>query len=445
MQIKSCTLGRVGMILVVVALAWACGGCASTETEVQKAAKDWCMTIRGSQVIPVYPLTEDIQPGDIFLVQVPIDKQQTLYEQNGFLALDNHLDRMNPTGYERFYAYSFFGKGVTNELPRDWIRPTGTNQSWQLAPHVAFPSYSFSVRNGAGMNLAVPVEGVPVGLSLMASDAANGTIEIKDAYTMGVDTISLFHQLQDWAKANAGFLEYFGPNGQQTNYLRVVTRIYATGKMSVSLMDASSRSGGADVGVPKPVNLVSTTLPTNSTNSSDATLQNYTNGWNTLSQIVQAAGAAKDAAGNILPGGSLRLTAASARSVSMDESFTPPIVFGYLGFDCAVAENGELGPPIPTYAVIQSGQTLNQLKQFQQFQHGIKSQGELLSEIQTNYSASSIAKQEGIRKKASDLGLISGMVSDENFIKTLRRAIDPIDADVTQKFKDLADFSAQSQ
>jgi hypothetical protein len=106
------------------------------------------------------------------------------------------------------------------------------------------------------MNLAVPVEGVPVGLSLMASDAASGTIEIKDSYTMGVDTISLYRQLGDWAKANTDFLGYFGPGGKQTNYLRVVTRIYATGKMSVSLTDASSRSGGLDVGVPKPVNLL---------------------------------------------------------------------------------------------------------------------------------------------------------------------------------------------
>jgi len=403
------------------------------------------MTIRGSQVIPVYPLTEDIQPGDIFLVQVPIEKQQKLYRKNGFLALDNHLDRLNPTGYNRFYEHSFFAKGETNDLPRDWIRPSGTNQSWQLAPHVAFPSYSFTVRNGAGMNLAVPVQGVPVGLSLMASDAASGTIEIKDAYTIGVDTISLYHQLQDWAKMNPDFLAWFGPNGKQTNFLRVVTRIYATGKMSVSLMNASSRSGGLDAGVPKPVNLLTATLPANSTNTSEATLQNYTNGWNTLSQIVQAAGAVKGAAGNVLPGGSLRLTAASARSVSIDESFAPPIVFGYIGFDCAITENGELGAPIPTYAVIQSGQTLNQLKQFQQFKHEIKSQGELLSKIQTNYSADSIVKREGIRKKASNIGLISGTVSDENFINMLRRAIEPNDATVTQKFKDLADFSAQPQ
>ena len=42
------------------------------------------------------------------------------------------------------------------------------------------------------MSLAVPVSGVPVGLSLLASDSASGTIQIEDARTLGVDTISLY-------------------------------------------------------------------------------------------------------------------------------------------------------------------------------------------------------------------------------------------------------------
>src|SRR5689334_25104221 len=110
-------------------------GChTSKQYQLEHIAKDWCMTIRASQVIPVYPLTEDIQPGDIFLVQVPVDKQQQLYEANGFMALDNNLARLNPAGYDSFYDHSFFAAGETNELARDWIRPTGTNQSWQRAP-----------------------------------------------------------------------------------------------------------------------------------------------------------------------------------------------------------------------------------------------------------------------------------------------------------------------
>jgi hypothetical protein len=49
-------------------------------------------------------------------------------------------------------------------------------------------------------------------------------------------------------------------------------------------------------------------------------------------------------------GGKLRLTAASARSVSMTETFDPPLVFGYLGFDVPILQGGDLGAPIPTHA-----------------------------------------------------------------------------------------------
>src|SRR6185369_7504669 len=71
-------------------------GCVSQQKDEQlsEVAKGWCKTIRASQVIPVYPLTEDVQPGDIFVVQVPIDRQQKVYEDRGFLPLDHHVARL---------------------------------------------------------------------------------------------------------------------------------------------------------------------------------------------------------------------------------------------------------------------------------------------------------------------------------------------------------------
>ncbi|HEV2693316.1 MAG TPA: hypothetical protein VG347_10520 [Verrucomicrobiae bacterium] len=427
----------VGLGLGLAALAGS--GCASSETQVQKAAKDWCMTIRGSQVIPVYPLTEDIQPGDIFLVQVPIDQQQKLYNQSGFLALDNHLARLNPAGYADFYAHNFFAKNSTTDLPLDWIRPGGTNQSWQLAPHAAFPSYSFSVQNGAGLNLAVPVEGVPVGLSLLASAAASGTVQIQDAHTVGVDTLSLFNQVQQWSTTNADFLKNFGTSetAKNHNYLRIVTRLYLTGRMTVTLTDASSRSAGADAGVPKPVNLLVPQLP-NSSNSPATTLQNYTNAFSTLSSIVAAATDAKDAAGNILPGGSLRLAAASSRSVSLDETFNPPLVVGYLGFDCAILPDGSLGAPIPTHANLDPNYKLNQLAVFSS---NLVNNIDTFGLIQKNYAAATSAQKLAIRQKALALGLIPSLTPDETFIKVLRRSVDANDPVMTQKFKTLSEFN----
>ena len=346
--------------LALLGAALLLAGCATPEQQIQKVAKDWCMTIRGSQVLPVYPLTADLQPGDVFLVQVPIDQQQALYKKRGFLPLDNNIARLNPTGYDEYYGHSFLNTNVSNLLPRDLIIGTcngtnGTTLSWRSAPRVAFPSYSFSVQNGAGLSLAVPVHGVPVGLSLLGSEAASGSIQIQEARTLGVDTLSLYLQVKAWSTntVNAAFLRNFRASAKEkkNNFLRVVTRIFAAGRMVVTLKDAGNRSGGLDVGAPKPVSLLQAQLPATTTNAADAALTNFTSAWSTLAEIVKAATAVTDAAGKILPGGSLRLAAASARSVSLDEAFDPPVIVGYLGFDCLIDADGKLGPPIPSQAI----------------------------------------------------------------------------------------------
>jgi hypothetical protein len=435
--------------LVMLTVAWICSGCASAGKQVQRAAKDWCMTIRGSQVIPVYPLIEDIQPGDVFLVQVPIDQQQQLYKDKGFLALDNLIARINPSGYDDFYSHSFLNSEATNLLPRDWIRPngiglySGTNgtntRAWQTAPRAAFPSYSFTVQNGSGLSLAVPVSGVPVGLSLLASDAASGTIQIEDARTLGVDIISLYDQLKSWAATNTVFLQNFGASTEhkKTNYLRVVTRVYATGKMMVSLKDASNRSGGLDVGVPKPVNLLTPELPAAATNTPESALKNYTNAWNVISDSVKGASALTNAAGQVLPGGSLRLAAASARTVSLDETFDPPLIFGYLGFDCAINADGSLAPPNPTQAVLDA-QVVND---FSQFKTNFTNETNSFDLIEKAYLAAKPQRRAQIRDQALQLGLIEQPVEDARFIKTLRRTVDATNPVIARKLKTLAEFS----
>src|SRR5262245_27057062 len=164
--------------------------CSSTskQKQLESVAKDWSMTIRASQVMPVYPLTEDLQPGDIFLVQLPITRQQDLWRKKGFLPLDNHVGRLDPSHYPEFYDHSFLIKAepdVDKWLPGEWRGTTPASAgadgsaplpAWSSAPRSAFPSYSFSVRQSTGIDLAIPVSGVPVGLGLLGSDAADGTV-----------------------------------------------------------------------------------------------------------------------------------------------------------------------------------------------------------------------------------------------------------------------------
>jgi hypothetical protein len=426
--------------LLLLALV-ASSGCASywKRKELTAVAKDWCLTIRASQVIPVYPLTEDVQPGDVFLVQVPVAQQQDAYKKKGFLPLDNHLTRLHPTNYTGFYGHSFLAQQTNPLMPRDWIRPTGDGKpkNWEPAPHTAFPSYSFSVKSGQGLNLAVPVQGVPVGLSLLNSDAADGTVTIKQARTMGVDILSLWEQLEGWAASHAKFLAPYASTDRQTNYLRIITRVYATGRMDVSLRDSSSQNAGLDVGAAKPVSLLFPQAPLGDSNVVAAAAAGYTNGWSLLQEMLNKGAQAKDAAGNFLPGGSLRLTGASARTVSLAEEFDPPVVFGYLAFDCAIGAAGQLHPPIPTQAHLDAKATIHRQRALD-YNSSQKNQQDSFRIVNEYYRAANAEQQTAIRKYAQELKL-SAEGQDTEWLMGLFEMVDGNDPIKTGKFQKLRD------
>jgi hypothetical protein len=335
-------------VMLVIATA-----CASQmrNRELEQVAKDWSMVIRASQVIPVYPLTEDLQPGDVFLVQVPIDRQQEIYAQRGFLPLDNMIDRIDPKGYKKFYEKSFGASDGDISLPKHWLAP-GKLEAWSVAPNASFPTYSFSVRSGGGFNLALPVQGVPVGLSLMGGGAAEGTVTIADARTYGVDTVSLYKDVVTWARDNRDFLLHFAPDGDKHNYLRVVTRVYLTGRLNVSLQSSRSFGATASAGAPKPVDLV---VPKTSPTPEGVTIESFTQNIENLNKMLEEAlkKIKVDGADRFLPGGTVKVVSASADSISLSETFNRPLVIGYLGFDMAIGPDGGLGPPIPTHALLE--------------------------------------------------------------------------------------------
>ena len=343
---------RVLVAVLLVCLSCS-AGCATYQKRraLEAVARDWCYTIRASQVLPVYPLTEDIQPGDLFLVQLPIDRQQEAYRERGFLPLDNLIARLRPSGYKQFYENSF---GL-DTLPKTLVEHDGAG--WVKAPTAAFPSYAFSVQSGQGAKVAIPVNGVPVGLSLMNSDAAEGSITLSDVRTYGVDTVSLFQDVTSWQKKNQVFLRNFTPHEkekgcwyrrgrQHQNYLRVVARVYVTRKVNVALRDSGATSGKVDVGASKTVELL--TAKTDD-NPGIASAENYAKNLSALNSAIDATLKGADA---VAPGGTLKVVSASSRSISMVETFPKPLVLGYLGFDMAILEDGALGPPIPTHAVV---------------------------------------------------------------------------------------------
>lgn len=320
------------------------------QTELREVAKRWCLTIRASQVIPVYPLTEDIQPGDIFLVQTPIPRQVSEYTQRGFLPLELHLHRLANLEYADFYNAAYFKGDFGEAIPHDRPKPgeasddaTAPRFSLASLPAAAFPDYTFEAKRGMGTRLAIPISGVPVGLSFLGASTVNGSVKMRDAFTYGLDNARLLKSVGDWAEQPDVQLMLSRTRSATTNrlFLRVVSRVYLVGGVTVSLQAQGSRSGGADVGAAKEANPF--TMTKEDANELKTVADSY-------KEALQAVGKALNEG---LPGGSVRFVAANRGTVIMDEKFGRLLAIGYLGFDVEVDRNGRLGPVVATLDILE--------------------------------------------------------------------------------------------
>lgn len=352
-------------MIVVAASALAGCGSAMRERELSRVAKDWSMTIRASQVVPVYPLTEDLRPGDLFLVTTPIEGQVREYRKRGFLPLDQHKARLGGIDFAAFYGRSY-GVGRREDTPYHWTFPTGRFESdlgiagsilpdeppapfegderrhrlptaWWQAPRAFFPSYTFEVRSGKGLRLALPIQSVPVGLGLMNTESANGSVQLADAYVYGVSESELRAEIEGWAEDNRDLLIDTRRRNPQGVFLRVVNRVYLVGAVQVSLLNQSTTGAGLDVAQAPGVSLFAQQRD-GEPGSGEMTDANYQAMLDQLSDSLTAS----------LPGGSLRIAFASQRSVLANETFDRPLVLGYIGLDYPVMDDGRLGSAVST-------------------------------------------------------------------------------------------------
>lgn len=347
----------VAVALSVLALS-GCSTVKSSGAQLERVAKDWALSIRASQVIPVYPLTEDLQPGDVFLVQTPVEEQTRIYMDKGFLPLGNLIVRLPVRGYDEFYAGWPDVADGDSAPPRLWQFPASGESDFSRAPIAAFPTYNFSVSRSTGLSLAIPVQSVPLGLNLLDSASADGSITLKDAHTYALPTRLLWDTTQAWAQANQTYLQQYEPlpatKSQPASefFLRVVHRVYLVKTVNVSLF--SNRASGADAsaGIAPEVKLLNLSGTTEAAKRFDE-----------VNKVLAAAsdpeGGAQDT-GIVAPiktGGRVRLAMATARDVSLVETFARPLVIGYLATDYPILSGGRLGAPVSTFARLEQQKT----------------------------------------------------------------------------------------
>jgi hypothetical protein len=314
--------------------------------ELQRVAKRWCETIRASQVIPVYPLTEDLEPGDVFLVQTPMQDQEKVWKDKGFLPLEDHRVRLGDLVYKKAYFDGYwkdrFGstpheKGRL-EKPGPRSSPAEIDLSELDAPRAAFPSYSFSAQSSLGLSLALPIHGIPAALGFLHTDAVSGTVTIADAHTYGADVTELYGSLDKWVNSSSNVRVMLqGAVKSQSGtpiFLRVVSRVYLAGGLVVSVTRSGSTGASGSAGAAPDVSLVKP--------SGDVD-KNY-------EEILNVLNKTSEGPRTLDYGGSTKFISVSGSSVGMAQSFDKPLVIGYLGFDVPVYPGPQLGTPVPTWA-----------------------------------------------------------------------------------------------
>ena len=360
-------------LLTACTLFTTLSGCGASKREQQlhRVAKDWSETIRASQVIPVYPLTEDLRPGYVFLVRTSIAEQAVEWKRRGYLSLDDHRVRLGQPrpeaagsddriDYSRMYfdGYwkdSFFQKNgnprplTSSPGPRGdgGSNASGASPSYSdaNAPRAAFPSYDFEVRTGSSLGAAFPIKGIPVAMSFMRADRAFASVSLYDAYTYGADAGQLYGLLKSWVETAPGVKVHLSDAVDQHGrpvFLRVVSRVYLAGALSVTLNDAGSGGSQGRVGLTPQ-------LP-NQTTSGESVRESVEQVLEALDERANAP--MFDSTGQPVLGGAVRFTWATDRHVSLNEAFPTPLVIGYLGFDVPVFEGGRLGYPLPTWGVL---------------------------------------------------------------------------------------------
>ena len=320
--------------MAALVLSFGCTG-ALRNAELEKVAKDWSLVIRASQVIPVYPLTEDLQPGDVLLVSTPIEDQVETYEAKGFLPLDQHLVRLYSDEFHDFYNERY-GTEEGEIPPAKWQA-----DGWELAPIAAFPSYQFSVRTGSGLNLAIPIQGIPLALGFMNSGSASGTVTIADAHTFGLDNVRMEKLVREWGRSQRRLLRNYAPQNGEYHFLRVISRVYTAGQVNVIIRNDEAMAAEVAAGADRPVELRGI--------EEGATDRNFQGA--TRSSLARVAA-------EQVPGGRLKIATATSRAVTMSEKFARPLVIGYVGFDLPILPGGRLGAPISTLAQLMQRRTL---------------------------------------------------------------------------------------
>lgn len=363
--------------IFIIAASLTISGCAynTPQNSLEKVAKDWSMTVRASQVMPLYPLEEDLRPGDLYVITRSIDSEIETWKEKGFLPLVNRYDRLKPA--EEAYT-SYYKDGPYIE----------DSPSYTRLPRVAFPSYTFEIDKRRALGIAIPLNAVPLALSISGAQSATGSVVFKNASTQGLPDSQMNKAIQSWGDANRPELIKLRKDADANNHpllIRLITRVFKIQGATVNLAFDQVEGFGVQAGAPviapdltgssltqynsliahlnKQIELKSkpTEAPTpeirnseEEESSSNTTIEDLKNDLEQVKKLkseyqikalknsIERISTEDRFGGYLLPGASVKVIGRSSRGVTMEEKFEKPLVLGYWASEYYVTQEGDL-------------------------------------------------------------------------------------------------------
>lgn len=396
------------LIRWAVASSLCLAGCATSQrdTGLEGVAKEWSKAIRASQVIPIYPLTEDLQVGDVYVTDFASGDEPESWQKDGYLPLPQLHTRLMISGEtfaNEMYRDGQYGlvasngtfprlpqffqmnngattmpvKPVTAAPAADGMRQSRRDlQNWKrFAPQVSFPSYSVKVGSSFGGSVGVPVQGIPVALGLLNSQTATASVSLEECYVYGLSNLALYNLAkEEIAKPDGAFapqkLVGYAPAWTANNkgefhkryrYLRAITRVYTVGRIRVTVDDETKTAGQVKVGLDHNLALLDGAGDPGAKMRSILDVLNHPGTTSATGAPSTQQGATAPA--NAKPGESqtaedmdtplgvkMQFVNVSDRSITLTEDFDRPLVIGYNAIDLPIGADGSLGNvPIDTF------------------------------------------------------------------------------------------------
>lgn len=329
-------------------------GCVSTPRGA--AAREWSLTLREMQIVPVFPPREDVYVGDVYAVDQDELKQFEEHfgaDKEGFLPISilaAHIPLEKDTS--TFYSSrpSFPRSDLASEDPAAAAQPYGdydvyTQGDVSRLRIVGFPEFMSATITQGDIAAFIPTEAVNIGAAAGFTHSQQVKISVPVAESYAYPAALALKAAQAALK-NSGIDQITSvdqstvKDGGVIGHLRLITEVYYTRVIDVSFFNSDSRGAGADVkinaaaGLPMPTEPPATppSAPSPTPTPATAADASHPDVGATATTLLDNLNSQLEASmASQVPGGKVRFVSAGAYGVAMRRTFERPVAIGYRG------------------------------------------------------------------------------------------------------------------